>query len=97
VKTIQRRQDREGHVDASESGSGPAPAGPERLPVEQFHGDEEVATILTDLVDVADIRVADARRRPRLSMEPLACLLVRRRPGDGLDRHRAVQLLVVRA
>ena len=43
----------------------------ERLALEQLHRDEELAVVLTDLMDRADVRMIERRRRARLAMEAL--------------------------
>ena len=54
----------------------------ERLALEQLHGDEELAVVLADLVDLADVRMVDAGRRARLAPEALARGLVARPATD---------------
>jgi hypothetical protein len=41
----------------------------ERLALEQLHGDEQLAVLLADVVELADVRVVDAGSRPRLALE----------------------------
>jgi hypothetical protein len=68
----------------------------QRLALEQLHGDEQRARILADLVDLADVRMVDARRRPRLAPEALARGLVARRRRHRLQRNRALEPFVAR-
>ena len=55
----------------------------QRLALEQLHGDEQLAVVLADLVELADVRVVDARRGPRLAPEALARRLVAA-PSDDI-------------
>ena len=49
----------------------------ERLALEQLHRDEQViALVVADVVDLADVRMIDARRGARLAPEALARGLV---------------------
>ena len=54
----------------------------ERLALEQLHRDEQLAAVLADLVDLADVRMIDARGGARLAPEALARRLVARRRDD---------------
>ena len=65
----------------------------ERLALQQLHGDEQLAAVLADLVDLAHVRVVDARRGARLAPEALAGRLVGL--GDRLDRDLAPEALVL--
>ena len=65
----------------------------ERLALEQLHGDEQLPAVLADLVDLAHVRVVDARRGARLAPEALAGRLVGL--GDRLDRDLAPEALVL--
>jgi hypothetical protein len=51
-------------------------------PLEQLHGDEVLAVLLVDVVDRADARVVERRRRARLPAQPLE----RHRVGAQLGR-----------
>ena len=80
---VQRRQrgqdleaDRDGLGDVQRSA--PQLLG-QRLALEQLHGDEQAAGVFADLVDLADVRMVDARRCPRFTPQPLARRLVVRR------------------
>ena len=64
--------------------------------LEQLHRDEELALVLADLVDLADVGMADAGGRPRLAPEPLARALVARHRRQHLHRHRTPEPFVVR-
>ena len=66
----------------------------QRLALEQLHRDEEVARVLADVVDLADVRVLDARGGARLAPEALARRVVGL--GDRLDGDAAAQALVFR-
>jgi hypothetical protein len=66
----------------------------ERLAFEQLHRDEQLAGILADLVNLADVRMVDARRRTGLAPEPLARGLVVFERQHHLQRDRALQALV---
>ena len=48
----------------------------ESLAFQQFHGDEVLALLLSDLIDSADMGVAERRRRPRFAEKPLERRLV---------------------
>ena len=48
--------------------------GVERLALEQLHGDERLAVLFADLVNRADVRMIERRRRPRLEPEALGRL-----------------------
>ena len=69
----------------------------ERLALEQLHGDEQLAAVLADLVDLADVRMVDAGRGAGLAPEALARGLVAA-PSDDivLSATRALQPLVAR-
>ena len=65
----------------------------ERPPFEQLHRDEGPAVVLADLVDGADVRMVERRRRPRLAREPIE--RAARLPdhvGQELERHLPPQL-----
>ena len=62
----------------------------ERLALEQLHGDEQLAGVLADLVDLADVRMVDARRGAGLAPEPLARRLVRCDRRHRLQRDGAL-------
>ena len=42
----------------------------ERLPIQQFHDEIRLALILTDVVDGANVRMIERRRRARFADEP---------------------------
>ena len=50
----------------------------QRLALQQLHGDEQLAAVLADLVELADVRMVDAGRGPGLAPEALARGLVAR-------------------
>ena len=66
----------------------------QRLPVEQFHRQEQLGAVLFDLVQLTDIRMADAGRGAGLPPQAAPLELVGAL-ADPLDRHRAIQALVV--
>ena len=68
----------------------------ERLALEQLHGDEQLAVIVTDLVELAHVRMVDAGRGARLAPEPLARRLVSRGRRDRLEGDDAPEPLVAR-
>ena len=96
VQRLQRGQHRDRDADGLRRRNRPLlePVG-ERLAVEQLHRQERIAFVLANLVELADVRVADGRRRPRLAHEPIAHVRIGRRQ-DGLERDGAVQHLVDR-
>ena len=53
----------------------PHPVG-QRLAFEELHRDEQLASVLADFVDLADVRMIDARRGPGFAPEALARRLV---------------------
>ena len=60
----------------------------QRFAFEQLHRDEQPAAVLADFVDLADVRMVDARRRPGLAPQALPRRLVvgerrQRLHGDG--------------
>ena len=61
----------------------------QRLAFEQLHRDEEPPRVLTDLEDLARVRMADAGGRARLATEAPAALVVGVR--DGLERDAPAQ------
>ena len=60
---------------------------------EPLHGDEELAVVLADFVDVADVRMAERRRRHRASRQNRSrdAAGVERLGPDHLDRHGPVE------
>ena len=68
----------------------------ERLAFEQLHRDEELPLVLADVVELADVRVVDARRGPGLALEALARGLVSAQRAHRLERDGAVEPLVAR-
>ena len=61
----------------------------QRLAFEQLHRDEEPPRVLTDLEDLAGVRMADAGGRARLATEAPPALVVGVR--DGLERDAPAQ------
>ena len=57
---------------------------PQRPALDQLHGDEEVAAILPDLVDMGDVRMVERGGGSRLAHEPGPGVRV----GHGLDRQQ---------
>ena len=55
----------------------------ERLAFEQLHREIELALVLVEAVDRADVRMIERRRGARLAPEPLDRLLARRRCPSG--------------
>ena len=74
----ERGEDVEGDRHGLRDAHGPSlQALVERLAFQQFHRDEQViAVVISDVVDLADVRMIDARRRARLAPEALARGLV---------------------
>jgi hypothetical protein len=66
----------------------------ERFAFEQFHGDEKLTAVFTDLVDLADVRVVDARRGARFAPEALARGLVVGDRRHRLQGHRTAEPFV---
>ena len=97
---VQRRE-RVQHAEPDRHGLGDAhrallQALRQRRALEQLHGDEQVALVFADFVDLADVRMVDAGRRARLAPEALARRLVLRQRRHRLQRDRAMELLVAR-
>ncbi len=95
---VQRRE-RGQHVETNRDRLGraqcPAPQSlREDLSLEQLHGDEQLAVVFTDLVDLADVWMIDAGCRPGLTPEPLARGRVVGEHRKRLQRDRALQALV---
>ena len=90
VKHVER------NVDGIPNGKGTA-SDPcrQRLAVEQFHGDEQLAVMLADFVQLTNIRMTDACRGTRLAPQPFTCLLVGELGTHGLERDRAPQAWVL--
>src|SRR6202044_1685982 len=62
------------------------------LPVEKFHGDESLATLLADVVDGADVGMVKGGRGLCLSLESRKGLRVARHIGrEKLQRYKATQ------
>src|SRR5262245_21607846 len=66
------------------------------LAFEQLHRDEQIAALFADIVDLADVGVVDAGGRARLAPESLTHGVVVLEAEQHLQRHRALQALVVR-
>ncbi|HYN08481.1 MAG TPA: hypothetical protein VES67_13945 [Vicinamibacterales bacterium] len=66
----------------------------QRCAAEELHGDEQLAVFLADFVDLADVRMVDARRGPRLAPEALPRGLIVFERGHCLQRDRTMQLFV---
>ncbi len=98
VQGCQRSQ----HAEADRHRLGDAERAPlqafaQRLAFQQLHGNKQLAAVLANLVDLADVRVVDAGRGPRFAPEAPARRLV-----FGHRRHRfqgngALQPLVSRS
>ena len=67
----------------------------QRLPLDVLHRDERLAPVFADIEDEDDVRMAQARRRSRLSGESLAELLVV--PQQQLDRDVSIEPRIPRA
>ena len=71
--------------------------GRQRLAVDQLHDEKRHALVLADVVERADVRVRQARDRPRLALEPLAELGVGGQCcRQDLDRDGAIEPRVAR-
>jgi hypothetical protein len=68
----------------------------ERLSLEQFHRQEQLAVRFADLVQLTDGGMVQAGRRPCFADQPLASRGLVRRGADHLDRDRAPEALVAR-
>src|SRR5206468_1614459 len=69
----------------------------ERLPLDVLHRDERTAVFLTHVEDPHDVRVGEPRRQPGLAEKaPLEVLVPGKVLGQPLQRHRPVELDVVR-
>lgn len=97
VQRLQRRQDAEGDLHRVGERNGP-PGDPLRqgLAGEQLHYQIELASIFGQLVDVADVGVAEAGGGARLAEEAFPQSGVVGRLPDALDGNRAVQAVVMR-
>src|SRR5258706_1334762 len=95
VQRLQRRQDGQGDVDRLGERQRTVRQAPrQRFAAEQLHDEERLSVFVTDVEELADVRMTQARRRARLAKETLA----RRRIAgiaNGLDRHLPVQPLVL--
>ena len=70
----------------------------ERLPVHQLHDEEVDAIRLLNIVNCADVRMIESRKRPRFPLESPQILCVRRDfGGKHLDRHVAAEFGVAGA
>ena len=85
--------ERDGHGLRDGHGALLQPLG-ERFALEQFHGDEELAAVFTDLVDLADVRMVDARCGARFTPEALPRRLVAGDRRHRLQCDRAAEPLV---
>ena len=65
-------------------------------PFQQLHGDEQLATVFADFVDLADVRMIDACRGPRLAPEALPRRFVVGQRRHRLERDRALEARVAR-
>jgi hypothetical protein len=94
VQGLEGAEDAAGERGRLRRRKGPAaqPVG-QGLSLQQLHGDEELAVVLADLVDLADVRVIDGGGGAGLAPEALARRLVGLR--DGLDRDLAAQAEVL--
>ena len=95
---VQRRQRRQ-HAERDRQGVGHAQRAPpeavgQRLALEELHGDEQRAGVLADFVNLADVRMVDARGRPGFAPEALPRRLVVCRRRHGLHRHDTLEPLV---
>src|SRR6185436_5419423 len=68
----------------------------ERLPVEELHREKQAVAVFVDLVELADVRMADARGGARLAPEALPLLAAGVPRTDALDGDRTVQAVVMR-
>ena len=64
----------------------------QRRALQVLHDDERTPVLLADVMDGADVRVVQRRRRPRFTRESAQCVRIRRElVGDELERHRAAE------
>jgi hypothetical protein len=68
----------------------------QRFALQQLHGDEQLAPVLADLVELAHVRMVDARRGPSLAPEPLPRRFVAAQRRHRLQSDHALQPLVAR-
>ena len=67
----------------------------ERHPVQKLHGDERLPVLLADVVDRADVGMAESRRRTHLAAKPFQSLRVMRHlSGQELQSHEAAEASV---
>ena len=97
---VQRRE-RGQHAEADRHRLGHAQRSPpqalgQRLALQELHGDEQLAAVLADFVDLADVRMIDARRGPGFAPEALARRLVVGQRRHRLQGDGALQPLVAR-
>ena len=95
---VQRRQRRQ-HAERDRQGVGHAQrAAPEavaqRLALEELHGNEQRAGVLADFVNLADVRMVDARGRPGFAPEALPRRLVVCRRRHRFYRHDTLEPFV---
>jgi hypothetical protein len=69
----------------------------ERLPLEEFHDQEQLALLFADVVELAHIGMIEAGGRSGLAPQAVAGAIVGRRVGNHLERDTPVQTLVVRS
>ena len=69
---------------------------PQRLALQQFHGNEGAAFVFIDVVDGADVRVIQGRGGPRFALEPFEGLMVLGKVfGQELEGYEAAELGVL--
>ena len=85
-------------IGTASAGAQRSPSQPlgERLAFEELHRDEQPAAVLADLVDLADVRMIDARRGARLAPQPLPRRLVAGERRHRLEGDGALEPLVAR-
>src|SRR5438876_4450256 len=97
VKRSERAEHGEANLDAFTRAQ---PASPERhaqrFPFQQLHGEKQAFAVLVNLVQLAHVRMVDARRCARLSPQALPLLTIAEARADPLDRDRPVQAVIVR-
>ena len=68
----------------------------EWLAFEKLHGEKQATAVFIDLVQLADVWMADARGGPRFTPEPLSSLPVGEVRPYSLDGDRSIEPLVMR-
>jgi hypothetical protein len=68
----------------------------ERLTFEKLHGEKQATAVFIDLIELADVGMADARGGPRFTPKPLSSLSMGQIRPYSLDGDRSIEPLVMR-